>query len=380
MKIMFNIMGLGKGGAERVINILANSLCQSNDIYILTNINSNVEYKFNKKVAIDSLVNSRNTFLRKIRRFSPFMICKLKNKILSYNPDIIISFLPEPSFRLLFLKKISKKIKNIPTIVSVRNDPNTEYKKNIYFQVMKRLYPLTDELVLQTNDSKKYFIEKINYSGIVIPNPVSDSFLTERYLGKREKNIVAVGRLEPQKNYINMINAFEIVSKKFKEYKFNIYGDGFMKDELQSYIEKKGLEEIIILNGKVDNVKEKIYKASAFVMASDYEGMPNSLLEAACLGVPCISTDCPCGGPRDILNNGKNGILVKTNNSKDLAMGIVKVLSDNNLANRLSEKSNNNAQKYNKDVIIAEWYDLIQKLVKKISNIILLFYFVKISL
>ena len=108
MKIMFNTMGLGKGGAERVISILSNSLVNNNDVMIVTNISSKIEYQFDTRIKIKSLVKKSNRLLRKFRRISPFILYRLKKTVLSYNPDIIVSFLPEPSFRLLFLKKYFK--------------------------------------------------------------------------------------------------------------------------------------------------------------------------------------------------------------------------------------------------------------------------------
>ena len=365
MKILFNTMGLGKGGAERVISLLANSFVDYNEIVIVTNIKSNVEYEFNKKIRIVQLVNNDSRILRKIRRISIYMVLKLRKIILNYNPDIIISFLPEPSFRVLALKKHSKKIKNIPVIVSVRNDPNTEYNNKVFYFIMKRLYPHADQLILQTNDSKKYFEDNIKQTGIVIQNPVSDIFLTERYDGEREKKIVAVGRLEPQKNYKNLIEAFEIVNKKYNDYILEIYGEGFLKEELQKYIEYKKLNDKVLLKGKVDDVKKVIYKATAFVMSSDYEGMPNSLLEAACLGVPCVSTDCPCGGPREILDNGNSGCLVPVNNPKKLADGIIKLINDIEYANKISDNAKNNSSMYSKEEIIKKWKEIINKTIKE---------------
>lgn len=363
MKILFNTMGLGKGGAERVINLLSNSFINNNEVLIVTNINSKIEYDFNHKIKIIPLVKSDGKIIRKIRRISFRLLLKLKRIIINYNPDIIISFLPEPSFRILALKKHCKKIKNIPTIISVRNDPNTEYSNKIYNYIMRKLYPYADQLVLQTNDSKKYFEELINYNGIVIPNPVSDIFLTQRYYGKRDKRIVAVGRLEPQKNYKNMIDAFEIVSEKHRDYIFEIYGDGYLKEDLRKYINGKKLSNKVLLMGKTDDVKNAIYKATAFVMSSDYEGMPNSLLEASCLGVPCISTDCPCGGPKEILESGKCGILVKVGDSKELSKGICSIIERPNIASKYSEYSNLNSNKFSKENIVNQWLNLINKMV-----------------
>ena len=366
MRILFNCMTLRKGGAERVINILANSFATNNEVMVVANVKNKIEYDFKKNIKIEALAkNDDNKFLRKLQRISPFMMYKLKKYIISFQPDVIISFLPEPNFRLLFLKKYSKNIKNIPVIISVRNDPNTEYKSPIYHFLMKKLYPCANQMVLQTKDAKQYFINHINYNGVVIPNPVSDIFLVQPYKGIREKRFVAVGRLYQQKNYYNMIDAFGLFHKKHQDYILDIYGDGVLKEKIQKYINSKGLAHFISLKGKSDDIKSEIYNASAFILSSDYEGMPNSLLEAACLGIPCISTDCPCGGPRDILENGKNGILVPIKDSICLANAMNEIVEDKKMAKKLSCNSSSNSVKYKVECIVDNWKTEIQKILNQ---------------
>lgn len=371
MKIMFNTMNLGKGGAERVINILAGEFSNNNKIKIVTHLNMPVEYKFNDNIEIVSIEKKhRNSQICKfLSRISLNKLLRLKKEILSFKPDIIISFLPEPSFRILFLKKIDKRIKKIPVIVSVRNDPEEEYNNLLYKTIMKNLYPYANQLVLQTNDAKQYFKKEINYIGEVIPNPVSDEFLINRYEGEREKKIVAVGRLNKQKNYINMIDAFKIVNKTHNDYILEIYGDGFLKNDIQNYINENNLSDSIKLMGKTSNVKEAIYKATAFVMSSDYEGMPNALLEASCLGIPCVSTDCPCGGPKEILENGSCGLLVPVRDSIALANAICKLIDNPKLLIEFSKRCNENSIKYEKGRIIEMWKKIIDELNSTGGNI-----------
>lgn len=365
MRIMFNCLTLNKGGAERVINILANHFTLTNEVKIVTNMYSVPAYDFNKKIEIESLVSKQDKkVFRKLRRFSPFMLLKLKKIILNYKPDVVISFLPEPNFKILFLKKYSKKIKSIPIIISVRNDPNSEYGTFLRFKIMKMLYPLADQMILQTDDAKKYFMSKIGYVGSVIHNPVDQQFLVKRFDGVRDKRIVAVGRLVPQKNYFNMIDAFEIFHRKYNEYILEIYGEGNLRKNLRKYINNKGLESHVLLKGKTNDIKSKIYKAAMFVMSSDYEGMPNSLLEASCLGIPCISTDCPCGGPKEILDNGNFGVLVPINNCDELAKGMIWIIENQKLIEEKCSLANNNEKKYSSNTIIKEWYKVIFNVTK----------------
>ena len=300
MKILFNCLSMEKGGAERVISILANKFIEKNEVTIVTLIKSNPEYLLDKKVKVLH-VDNKNYFdsdkITKIliKLFSN-RLQKLTRILVNESPDIIISFLPEPSMRLMLIKKINKKIKKIPTIISIRNDPKIEYKNRLIYLMMKKLYKNVDSMVLQTEEAKNYFSKIIKAEKLaIIPNPINEKFfLNNSNIKEREKTIVTVGRIEKQKNQKLLIDAFKEVEKKYSEYKLLIYGDGSLRKSLQEYSNLLDLKNKVIFKGKRDNIPEEILKAGIFVLSSDYEGMPNSLMEAMALGLPCISTDCPC--------------------------------------------------------------------------------------
>lgn len=298
MKIMFVMMSMQKGGAERVIANLSNYMISNNEIVLIPMLNEKIQYKLNKKIKIRPInkKEEKRTKLRKIlSKISILKLHKLKKIILDENPDVIITFLPEPSFKILTLKKLNKKIKQIPVIVSVRNDPVIEYKNKIINFIMRKLYPLANGFVFQTEQAKEYFNSIVDCPNRIIVNPISKNFIKKRYEGDREKRIVTVGRLEPQKNHKLLINAFKEIYKKHPDYVLEIYGKGSLEKDLKKQVNELGLNSAIIFKGNSDSIEKDIYKARAFIMTSDYEGMPNSLLEALALGVPCISTDCPCG-------------------------------------------------------------------------------------
>jgi glycosyltransferase involved in cell wall biosynthesis len=367
MRIMFCMMTLSKGGAERVVNILSNQLSYDNEIKIVTQLNSDIAYKFNKKVIIKNLTNntySNNSIKKIFNKISIKSILNLKQEIINFSPDVIISFLPEPSFKVLILKKFFIKMKNIPIIVSVRNDPVIEYNNFVYKVLMKKLYKIANYLVLQTQDSKSYFDNIFTVKNSVIYNPVSTEFLVEKYTGERDKRFVAVGRLEKQKNYQLMIDAFEMFCKKFDDFILEIYGEGTFKEKIKKYIRDKNMEDKIYLKGKIDSVSDVLYKAKGFLMSSDYEGMPNSLLEAACMGVPCVSTDCPCGGPREILDNGRSGILVPVGDVERFYEGIEEIVLNECKSEEMSKNANSNRSRYSQDIIIKEWIDIIKEITK----------------
>jgi glycosyltransferase involved in cell wall biosynthesis len=147
----------------------------------------------------------------------------------------------------------------------------------------------------------------------IIPNPINPEFNVKPFSGKRRKIITSVGRLSEQKNQHVLIEAFSRIEKDFPDYELVIYGEGNLRETLENQIKTLKLENKVKLPGVKKNIKNEIYDCSLFVLPSLYEGMPNALMEAMALGLPVISTDCPCGGPRFLIHN-YNGLLVKVNN------------------------------------------------------------------
>ncbi len=359
MKLMFCIGEMKKGGAERVVANLSNYLIKHNEeVNIITTIKGKSFYELDKKINLDGLDDDKlhKNFIIKNKKRLKKLKAILKNK----KPDIIVSFLPEPSYRVLFLKIFNRQLK---VIVSVRNDPKVEYKSRINRLIMKLLYPLADGFVFQTKEAQEYFSKKIQNKSVIIPNPINEDFICEPYNGEREKIIVTVGRLEEQKNHKMLIEAFSKLPEEFKEYKLIIYGEGSLRNKLEEQINELKLKDRVLLPGQVDNVKEKIYKASLFVLSSKYEGMPNALMEAMALGIPCISTDCPCGGPRFLIKNGYNGYLVPVNDTCSLRKTMQNVLNKNQTEAR--QKVHKIAVDLHPNKINKEWEKYIVKIISE---------------
>lgn len=354
MKIMFCIGSLSKGGAERVVCNLSNSLIDENEVSIVTTIKCESEYTLNSKINLLSLDESTNisNFVKK----NILRLKRLKQIINTEKPDVILSFLPEPSYRTLLVAK------NIPVIVSVRNDPKVEYKNFINKLVMKCLYRKASGFVFQTNEAKEYFSKKIQDRSVVIANPVDDVFF-ETKKGKSKDIIVTVGRLTPQKNHKMLIEAFSEIVKKYPNYKLQIYGTGPMEDELNALISSLNLNKNVVLCGTTTEVYNVLKDKKMFVLSSDYEGMPNALMEALTVGLPCVSTDCPCGGPNELIKNNKNGILVPVNDKEKLIKAIEKLIKDEKLCSKLSVHAKENSLKYKNGVITNKWYKYVKEVV-----------------
>ena len=343
MKIMFCLGSMRKGGAERVVANLSNAFSKNHDVNIVVTIPGESMYELNDNIKYFSLdkCNKKNNFIsRTISR-----IFRLRKIIKEINPDVIVSLLPEPTYRLMIAKIFLDK----KTIISVRNDPNVEYNTFFKKMLVKLLYTKADGFVFQTEDAKKWFSKKIQDKSTVIPNPINENFICEPYDGEREKTIVTVGRLNVQKNQKLLIDAFYEVSKIYEDYILKIYGSGPLQENLQNQINRLNLNDKVTLMGQSDNIKQEIYKAGMFVLSSDYEGMPNALMEAMALGLPCISTDCPIGGSKYLIKSGVNGLLTPVNDKEKLTKSIIKMIEDKQMTQRISENANKISLKFGRN-------------------------------
>lgn len=364
MKILFFIMSMGRGGAERVIANLANRYAANDDnVTVVTCQQLTCEYELRNEVkffTLDKTDVQHNKIIRFIKRRS-----SLKKLLCETSFDMVICFLPEPSFIMLSLKKQF----NLKVIVSERWDPVQEYTKLPNKIMMNVLYPKADGFVFQTEDAQNYFKSKIKNNSVIIPNPLNDDFLNEVFDTHRKKEIVSVGRLYPQKNHKMLIEAFALVYKQFPDYILKIYGKGILETELMMLIESLHLEQNVYLMGEEKNIKQAIKGSGIFVLSSDSEGMPNALMEAMALGIPVIATDCPCGGPKYLIENGVNGLLTGVGNVQQLADKMVLLLENPEMAEKLALNAMEIVKKINPDQVYSEWNEYIQKIQGNVSAI-----------
>lgn len=359
-KIVFVIYSLGIGGAERVLSVLANSLNRNGyDVSIILTLADRIVYDVDSSVKIYNLEGekiTKKTFFSRIKT----RIKNLRNKILEINPDIVISFTSninaETSFALRGIK--------IPLIVSERNDPRLDPQGAVKRFLRRIAYKRPNGFVFQTPDAQNYFSRKIQKRSRIILNPLTQK-LPEPNVDKREKRVVAAGRLEPQKNYKLLLDAFAEFVKTHSEYILEIYGAG--NQNISSIIQEKGLQDKVVLKGFLSTVLDDIKTAGMYVLSSDYEGLPNSLMEALALGIPSISTDCPCGGPRLLINNGENGLLVPVNDVCALSKAMSFVADNQEVAKQMSINAVKLRETANIDAITKQWIEYIDDCIKQYS-------------
>ena len=157
---------------------------------------------------------------------------------------------------------------------------------------------------------------------------------------------------------ILLIEAFYHIHREYPELILEIYGEGYLKEELQNLINSLGANEYIFLRGVTKNILDKIYGARLFVLTSKYEGMPNALIEAMCVGTPVVSSDCPCGGPRELIDDGVNGILFREGNLDELIIAIKYALKKDE---KISLKAKKICDSNSEDEIFNKWVEFIMR-------------------
>ncbi|WP_294718077.1 glycosyltransferase family 4 protein [uncultured Gemmiger sp.] len=320
-KIDIITRAMTSGGAERVIAQLANYFTEKDiSCRIITTENGEVMYPLHEKIDIVAIgKKSNNKVIDRILRYKTIRIVVQKNK-----PDVVLT-MPEDTGIYAILALIGT---GIPVYVSERNNPWVMPDVKITRLLRKVAYPFAQGIIFQTQMAKSFFPQYIQKKGVVLQNPVDATRIPEPYIGERKKVFSAVGRLEPQKNFPMLIRAFSEFHKREKDYKLVIYGEGRERINIENLIKELHLENSVSLPGRNKDVLNCINDCAAFILSSDYEGMPNALIEAMCMGMPVISTDCPSGGPREIIENEKNGLLIPVNDELRMTQAMFNIIKD----------------------------------------------------
>lgn len=354
IKVAFCIPSLGCGGAERVTSILANQFAlRGYDVSVVMLSHLLCSYPLSNDVHVVCLNCDDDAGMSSTKRFLT-RLKKIRKAVKDIAPDVVISFMSEPNIDVCFaLAGV-----NVPVIVSERNDPVTDPPSRAK-QLMRRIAYLKPKgFVFQTPDAQAYFSKRIQKRSDIILNPLGSNML-DRFEGERDKRIVAVGRLNKQKNFTLLIDAFAEFSKTHTDRVLEIYGEGALEDKIRAYINERELQDKVVLKGFCKDVHEQILSAEMFVMSSDFEGMPNALLEALALGLPCISTDCPCGGPRMLIEPYENGILVPIKDKEKMTEAMCYMADNTEKAEGMSKNAILVRERAHVDAVAEQWLKMV---------------------
>ena len=292
-------------------------------------------------------------------------LCQLLNRI---SPNIVISTGTSEKYFLPHLK-----VNSSPAFIR-----EIHYSKDYRLRSARGLFEKTmavlgnfadyrinilsyDRIVLLTNEDVRLHWRP-NRKLTVIPNPVTTS--TTSLSSLQNKTAIAVGRLVYPKNFESLIRAWSIVSQQHDDWRLEIWGEGDLRKSLQEQIDHNQLDNTILLKGYTDDIFSKYSEASFLVCSSLFEGFGLMMLEAMFSGLPIISYDCPCG-PRELIQDNKNGFLVQPGDEKMLAKQICRLIEDENLRQRMGATAYEVAKGFSIEKITDQWMALFNSVLEQ---------------
>ena len=405
-RIAFYIGDLAKGGAEHVLRNLAEYFySQGVETYVVTKTEDEDEYELSE--GITRIIADITPEEEKGRIYNLFArIRKLRRIWKDIRPDIIVSFIRKNNLMALASSKGLK----IPVVVSVRSDPAREFGSEGFRRLSFALFKRAAGIVVLTNEAKEYFPEKLQRKTVVMPNAIDRKFvdvlegkknwygigeddltdakdeeIVAMMYAKRRHEVITVGRIDDNKNQRMLVDAFVMIADKHPDWTLHIYGDGEGRMELVEYViglDKKQAEDgnyrpgsrdengnyanisdRIIFHGVTDNVANVMAGRSIFVLPSKMEGMPNALIEAMVMGMACISTDCPCGGPAELIKDGVNGLLVQVTDVSTMADDLDNLMSDDELRMMLGTQASLLIDDVHPDKVCRKWDEYLNSVI-----------------
>ena len=363
MNITFFIGSLYGGGAERVTCNLANYLAQAGHrVEILTMAETGKSYELNEKVKVATLLpmaerkNSLHDDLIRVVRLHRYMK-QHKEK------NVYVVMLEKTILLMLMMRRATR----AKIVASERSNP-AQYSTGMQ-RMLRKYMGVADGLVFQTEDARSWYGESVkDVPSAVIPNAINPVFIRPRYDGPRANRIVTAGRLIPQKNQELLIRAFAGIAGDYPDLELVIYGEGGERAHLEAVVSELGMEKRVSLPGNTPNVADRLQDAGLFVLSSDHEGMPNALMEAMALGLPCVSTACPCGGPEFLIEEGVNGLLVPVGDQDAMEAAMRKVLDSEQLAEQLGKNAVQVSERLAPDKVYGEWEEFLEGCLHEVEN------------
>ena len=355
MKLYLIIQSMDAGGAQRVLSNLANHWSRlGHDIVLATFTNAESFYDLDREIKHLKLgLDSKSIKEKKVFFNNIFRINSIKRSIESEEVDVIISFMTNANV----LSTISSKLTNVPILISERT--NHKSLRSKIWRVLRRLfYPFSDALIVQSHyDKEKYSFHK---NCTIIHNPL---YVSNQFGDIKKENIIlAVGRLEYLKGFDMLIEALSYIN--LKGWRVIILGEGDYRQKLEEQIFKNGLDSFVEMAGNRQDIEKYYKRASIFVLSSRVEGFPNVLIEAMSYGCASIAFDC-LTGPRDIIDDKKNGLLIKEESIDELSSAIEYLIDNPTEIDRISHSGKDINNKLAIEKISDKWLSIISDLIKK---------------
>jgi GalNAc-alpha-(1->4)-GalNAc-alpha-(1->3)-diNAcBac-PP-undecaprenol alpha-1,4-N-acetyl-D-galactosaminyltransferase len=366
MRITFVIHSLAPGGAERVASNMANYWARNGCQITLLTLKGETEppfYELHPAVALHPLgLPGKSDNLFKELGNNWYRLSAVRNAIRASRPDVVISFMDLTNV-LVLLAAVGLRI---PTIVTEHSDPHMHLIGKGWDLLRSFSYRWARRLVVLNQSVLDYFSPAVRKRGRVIPNavvlPDSLGSATQPAVTRRNRLILAMGRLSREKGFDLLLEAFAQVVLAHPDWSLEIWGEGPLRADLEASRDELGLRERVAFLGLSRQPFEKMMQAELFVLSSRYEGFSMVLCEAMACGLPVISFDCP-SGPRGIVRDGIDGILVPAADVIALAAALDRLMGDDAERRRLAERAPEVVVRFGEAAVMQTWDELLREVV-----------------
>jgi len=348
---MLFIASLGSGGAERVMAEVANGLVEQGIEVHLVTLDSEVPdfYRTDARVVRHNpgAQMSGTSLIRRVAR-NVALIRWVRRMLRQHHPDAVLSFID----RTNILVTVAGLGLGFKIVVSERVDPAADYTLPFAWRLVRPwIYRFSQRVVVQTKDVAAWVKQHWKLDAAVIPNVLRQMPTPQK---QREKLIVSIGRLVPQKGFDLSIEAYARLFRKHPDWHYVIIGDGPLRQELENLRGRHSLENAITFAGRVRDVETWLERASICVQPSRFEGFPNVVMEAMAMGVAIVSSDCR-SGPSELIQNQSDGMLVPVEDIDALAVALDRLMSDMTLCRQLGDSAMSIRDRLARDHVLELW-------------------------
>lgn len=361
-ELVFFMPSIENGGVEKNLFIIANFIAKNKKYTKIITADKKYNKYFHNIEILTPKINFSNIHGRRLKYI--FCLFELFKLILKNKKILVFSF--QANLYCIILCKIFFNIK----IIVRANSSSTGWSKTIIKKfIFKKILNLANKIIVNSIDLKKEFKQELNVDAKCIYNPLdrkrvirlSKEKINFPFFQKNKKilKIVNVGRLVDQKDQFTLLRALKIIKNKVP-FKALFIGSGKNRTNMQNFIDKNNLKKNIKIIPFKKNPFLYIKQADTLILSSIYEGLPNILIEALALNKFVISSNCPTG-PREILNNGKGGILFKPKDYNDLAEKIIFYSCNKKNFFKYVQYGSKKLNRFDSKINLNKYLDLIKK-------------------